>query len=122
MDSTIVAEMIQTTRHLMSSAAGDTPFDLIYFVPHIEAIFFADNAIPRRIFPQFDAVFIPQFGRTQPKDLLEFLFQNGAGPGNLQAFLDSLTSGEIEKLRAGPEIQNVIAFISNNTKAVLSNI
>ena len=46
LDPTIIAETIQTTRHLMGAVAGDTPFDIIYCIPHIEVIFFEDIARP----------------------------------------------------------------------------
>src|SRR5438105_1575841 len=66
LDPTIIAETIQTTRHLVGAVAGDTPFDIIYCIPHIEAIFFEDVAALQRIFPQFGNVFILQFAKTQP--------------------------------------------------------
>jgi hypothetical protein len=114
LDSTIIVETVQTTRHLMAAAAGDTPFDIIYCIPHIEAIFFEDTAALQRIFPHFGSVFILQFARTQPKDQLEVLFEKGGGPKTLNAFLDQLTSDEVEKLRAAYPIQQVMAFIANN--------
>lgn len=116
LDPTAIAETVQTTRHLMGAIAGDTAFDIIYCIPHIEAIFFEDTTALRRVFPQFGNVFILQFAKTQPKDQLELLFQKGGGPKTLNAFLDQLTSDEIEKLRAAYPIQHVMAFITNNTK------
>lgn len=114
LDPTIISERIQTTRYLMAAAAGDTPFDIIYCVPHIEAIFFEDTSALQRTFPQFGNAFILQFARTQPKDQLEVLFQKGGGPSTLNAFLDQLTSDDIEKLRTMYPIQHVMAFITNN--------
>jgi hypothetical protein len=61
-------------------------------------------------------VFILQFARTQPKDQLEVIFEKGGGPKNLNAFLDQLRSDEVEKLRALCPLQQVMAFIANNTK------
>jgi hypothetical protein len=116
LDPTIIAETIQTTRYLMAAVAGDTPFDIIYCIPHIEAIFFEDTTALQRIFPQFGSVFIRQFAKTQPKDQLEVLFQKGGGPKALNAFLDQLTSADIEKLRASDPIRQVMAFITNNTE------
>jgi hypothetical protein len=116
LDPTIIAETIQTTRHLMGAVAGDTPFDIIYCIPHIEAIFFEDTTALQRVFPQFDKVFILQFAKTQPKDQLELLFEKGGGPKTLNAFLNQLTSDDVEKLRALYPIQHVMAFITNNTK------
>src|SRR5690242_15935279 len=54
LNPTIISERIQATRYLMGDAAGDTPFDIIYCIPHIEVIFFEDTAALQRIFPQFD--------------------------------------------------------------------
>ena len=116
LDPTIIAERIQTTRYLMDAVAGDTPFDIISCIPHIEAIFFEDTAALQRVFPQFGSAFIPQFAKTQPKDQLELLFQKGGGPKTLKAFLDQLTPDDIEKLRTLSPIQHVIAFITNNTE------
>jgi hypothetical protein len=116
LDPTIIAERIQTTRYLMEAVAGDTPFEIIYCIPHIEAIFFDDTAALERVFPQFGNVFILQFAKTQPKDQLDVLFQKGGGPKNLNAFLDQLTSDEVKKLRASYPIQHVMAFITNNTE------
>jgi hypothetical protein len=116
LDPTVLAERIQTTRYLMAAAAGDTPFDVIPCVPHMEAIFFEDTTALQRIFPHFGNVFILQFARTQPKDQLEVIFEKGGGPKNLNAFLDQLTSDEVEKLRALYPLQQVMAFIANNTK------
>ena len=115
LDPTIISETIQTTRYLMGSVAGDTPFDIIYCIPHIEVIFFEDTTALERVFPHFGNVFILQFAKTQPKDQLEFLFQKGGGPKTLNAFLDQLTSDDVEKLRASYPIQQVMAFITNNT-------
>ena len=120
LDPTIIAETIQTTRHLMGAVAGDTPFDVIYCIPHIEAIFFEDTPALQRIFPQFYNIFILQFAKTQPKDQLEVLFQKGGGPRTLNAFLDQLTSGDVEKLRALYPIQQLMAFITNNTPIAAS--
>jgi hypothetical protein len=100
LDPTIIAERIQTTRYLMAAVAGDTPFDIIYCIPHLEAIFFERTTALERIFPHFDKVFILQFAKTQPKDQLELLFQRGGGPKTLNAFLDQLTSDDVQKLRA----------------------
>jgi hypothetical protein len=116
LDPTINAERIQITRYLMAAVAGDAPFDLIYCIPHLEKIFFEDTGALRRLFPQFDNNFIPEFAKTQPKDQLEVLLQRGGGPKTLNAFLDQLTSDEVEKLRALEPIQQVMAFITNNTK------
>src|SRR5438093_6712285 len=58
LDPTIIAETVQITRHLMGAVAGDTPFDIIYCIPHIEAIFFEDITALQRLFPLFDNVFI----------------------------------------------------------------
>jgi hypothetical protein len=118
LDQTIIAERIQTTRYLMSAVAGDTPFDIIYCIPHIEAIFFEDTTALQRIFPHFGSVFIRQFAKTQPKDQLEVLFQKGGGPKTLEAFLEQLTSDDVEKLRALYPIQHVMAFITNNAEII----
>jgi hypothetical protein len=114
LDPTLIAETVQTTRYLMGAVAGDTPFDIIYCIPHIEAIFFENTTPLERVFTQFRNVFILQFAKTQPKDQLELLFQKGGGPKTLNAFLDQLTSDDIEKLRASYPIQHVMAFITNN--------
>ena len=116
LDPTIIAETIQTTRHLMGAVAGDTPFEIIYCIPHIEAIFFEDTTRLQRVFPRFSHVFILQFAKTQPKDQLELLFQKGGGPKTLNAFLDQLTSDDVEKLRALYPIQHVMTFITNNAE------
>jgi hypothetical protein len=116
LDPTIIAERIQTTRYLMAAVAGDTPFDIIYCIPHIEAIFFEDTTPLQRVFPQFGNVFILQFAKTQPKEQLELLFQKGGGPKTLNAFLDRLTSDDVETLRVPYPIQHVMAFITNNTE------
>jgi len=120
LDPTIIAETIQTTRHLMGAVAGDTPFDIIYCIPHLEAIFFEDTAPLQRIFPKFGSVFILQFAKTQPKDQLELLLQQGGGPKTLSAFLDQLTSADAEKLRSTYPIEHVMAFINNNTNVAAS--
>ena len=116
LEPTIIAEMVQTTRHLMGAVAGDTPFDIIYCIPHIEAIFFEDTTALLRVFPRFGNVFILQFAKTEPKGQLELLFQEGGGPKALNAFLNQLTSGDVERLRALYPIQHVMAFITNNAK------
>ena len=115
LNPTIISERIQTTRYLMADAAGDTPFDIIYSIPHIEAIFFEDTTALQRIFPQFDNFFLLRFAKTQPKDQLQLLFEKGGGPKTLNAFLDQLASDDIEKLRVSYPIQHVMAFITNNT-------
>jgi hypothetical protein len=120
LDPTTIAETIQTTRHLISAVAGDTPFEIIYCIPHIEAIFFEDTAALQRIFPRLDHVFILQFAKTQPKAQLDFLLQKGGGPSDLHAFLDQLTSSEVEQLQALYPIQHVMAFIANNTNVAAS--
>jgi hypothetical protein len=98
----------------MGAVAGDTPFDIIYCIPHIEAIFFEDTSPLQRVFTQFRNVFILRFAKTQPKDQLELLFQKGGGPKALNTLLDELTSDDIKKLRASYPIQQVMAFITNN--------
>jgi hypothetical protein len=116
LDPTIIAERIQTTRYLMGAVAGDTPFDIIYCIPHIEAVFFEDTTALQRIFPQFRSVFLLQFAKTPPNDQLELLFQKGGGPKTLNAFLDQPTPDDVEKLRAMYPIPHVMAFITSNTK------
>ena len=100
----------------MAAVAGDTPFDIIYCIPHIEAIFFEDTTVLERVFPHFGNVFVLQFAKTQPKDQLELLFEKGGGPKTVNAFLDQLRSDDLEKLRTSYPIQHVMAFITNNTK------
>jgi hypothetical protein len=116
LEPTIIAETVQTTRHLMASVAGDTSFDIIYCIPHIEAIFFEDPSALRRIFPNFGSVFILPFAKTQPKDQLAALFQNGGGPRDLNGLLGSLTSQEIEQLRSSNPIDQVRSFIARNAR------
>jgi hypothetical protein len=116
LDPTLIAETVQTTRYLMGAVAGDTPFDIIYCIPHLEAIFFEDTTALQRLFPQFGNTFILRFAKTQPKDQLDLLLQKGGGPKTLDAFLNQLTPDEIEKLRSHYPIQHVTAFIENNTK------
>jgi hypothetical protein len=121
LEPTLIAETIQTTRHLMGAVAGDTPFDVIYCVPHIEAIFFEDTAALERNVPRFDDVFIRQFAKTQPKGQLDLLLREGGGPRSLNAFLDQLTPGDVEKLRALAPVQQVMAFITNNSELAAFN-
>ena len=116
LDASIISERIQATRYLMGAMAGDTPFDIIYCIPHLEAIFFEDTTALQRIFPQFSNVFILRFAKTQPKDQLELLFQKGGGPKTLNALLGQLTSDDVERLRALYPIQQVMAFITNNAE------
>ena len=114
LDATVIAETVQTTRYLMRSVAGDTPFDIVYFVPQIEAIFFEGSIDLQRIFPDFKPYFILQFAKTQPKQQLQLLFEKGRGPANLRAFLDELTAEEVEQLRSRYPIRQLITFITNN--------
>jgi hypothetical protein len=114
LDPTIIAETVGTTRYLMSAVAGETPFEIIYCVPHLEAIFFEAPIDFQRIFPNFSRVFILQFAKTQPKNQLDFLLKEGGGPGNLSDFLNELTADDIVKLQATYQIQHLMAFIKNN--------
>src|SRR5262249_7127487 len=114
MDPTAIAETVQTTRHLLRSVAGDTPFEVIYCVPEIETVFFQDSIDFQRIFPQFEPFFIDPFARTQPKEQLQVLFEKGGGPRNLAAFLNELTSEEVESMRTKYPIGQLIAFITSN--------
>jgi hypothetical protein len=120
LDPTIISETIQTTRYLMAAVAGDMSFDVIYCIPQVEAIFFEDTAPLQRIFPKFGNDFIPQFARTQPKEQLEVLLQQGGGPRTLSAFLDQVTATDVEKLRSTHPIEQVMAFIANNTNVAAS--
>lgn len=114
MDPTAIAETVQTTRHLLRSVAGDTPFEVIYCVPEIEIIFFQDSIAFQRIFPQFNLFYIQQFAMTQPKKQLQVLFEKGGGPRNLRTFLNDLTSEEVESLRTMYPVQQLIAFLTSN--------
>jgi hypothetical protein len=120
LDPTSVSETIQTARYLMADAAGGTPFEVIYCIPHLETIFFEDTAALQRLFPRFGDVFLLPFAKTQPKDQLDLLFQKGGGPRTLNAFLDQLTSGDVEKLRTSSPIQQVMGFIANNMEIAVS--
>jgi hypothetical protein len=120
LDRNIISEQIEDTRSLMAMAAVGTPFDVIHCVPEIETIFFEDTTTLRRIFPDFGTAFIPQFARGQPKEQLEVLFERGGGPKTMDAFLDELTSDDIEKLRALKLIQQVVTFITNNAAIATS--
>jgi hypothetical protein len=120
LNATLIADMVQTTRYLMAEAAVGTPFDVIYYVPHIEAIFFEDTSGLERIFPDFKNAFILQFARTQPKAQLEVLLQRGGGPNDLDGFLSSLTTEEVEKVRSASPIKQVIEFITVNAKVAAS--
>ena len=119
LDPTVIAETVQTTRYLLASIAGDTPFDIIYCVPHIEAIFFEDSIDFRRIFPNFESVFLLPFAQTQPKEQLQVLFEKGGGPGTLSDFLDHLTADEVEQLRSRYPIHQLITFIMSNRDPAL---
>ncbi len=114
LDPTSIVEIVQTTRYLLATVAGDTPFDIIYCVPHLELIFFEAGLDLKRIFPNYNSVFMLQFAKTQPKNQLELLFANGGGPRNLRDFLGSLTTEDVGKLRSVYPIQHLVVFISNN--------
>jgi hypothetical protein len=118
LNPTMITETVQTTLHLMSAVAGSTPYDVIYCVPHLEVVFFEASIDLQGIFPKLHSAFIPQFAKTQPKDQLTLLFEKGGGPKDLQAFLDTLTSDDIEKLRATKPVQRLITFIANNRTPV----
>src|ERR1043165_767825 len=119
LDSAIIAETVQTTNHLMRSVAGDTPFEVVYCVPHLEAIFFEDSIDFQRIFPDFKSVFILQVPKSQPKQQLQVLFEKGRGPGKLDDFLSHLTSEEVAQMQSRNPIRQLISFITNNRESVL---
>jgi hypothetical protein len=119
MDPASIAEIVRTTRHLMGSVAGQTPFDTIYCTPHVEMIFFDKDIDLRKYFPEFENVFILPFALTQPKAQLQVLFERGGGPADLNGLLAQLTKEDIRKLRSKYPIQHLMAFISNNTDAAV---
>jgi hypothetical protein len=119
LDPTSIVEIVQTTRYLLAAVAGDTPFDIIYCVPHLELIFFEAGLDLKRIFPNYNGVFMLQFAKTQPKNQLELLFEKGGGPRNLRDFLAALTSEDADKLRSVYPIQHLISFVSNNAEPAM---
>lgn len=114
MNPTAIAETVQTTRHLLHSVAGDTPFEVVYSVPTIETVIFQGSIDFGRIFPLFGAFFLKPFAATQPKEQLAVLFEKAGGPRDLPAFLNELTHEEVESLRTKYPIAQLISFISTN--------
>ncbi|SRR6266568_5264757 len=114
LDPTVIRETIQMTRHLIGTVAGKTAFDIIYCIPHLEAVFFEAPVDLQRIFPKFKSVYILQFAKTQPKGQLDLLLKEGGGPRKLSEFLDQLTSEDAAKLRLTYPIEHLMTFIKNN--------
>jgi hypothetical protein len=118
LDPTIIVETVRTTRHLMGAVAGDTPYEIISCIPHLEAIFFEASIDLHRIFPD-DSVFVLQFAKTQPKNQLDLLFEKGGGPRNLRGFLDELTAADIVTLRASYPLHQLMEFLTKNLKLAI---
>jgi len=113
-DPTVIMETIQTTKQLVASVAGDIPFDIISFIPHIEAAFFEGSIDLQRIFPRFKKVSIQKVAKLQPKEQLRVLFEKGGGPRKLEEFLAHLTLDEVKQLQSKGPIHQLITFIKSN--------
>jgi hypothetical protein len=116
-DQTVIDETVKALNESVESVAGDIPFVIVSFVPHVEAIFFNGVVDLKRIFPNSEKVLIPELARTDPKRQLDALFENGGGPGSLTEFLDQLASSEVKKLRNKDPIRQLMTFIKKNSDA-----
>ncbi len=110
-DPALLIDKIQVTKQEIGSVAGDVPFDIIFFIPEIEAVFFDDSIDLPRIFPAFKKVYTRKVAKLKPREQLLALLENGGGPNTLSSFLDELTSEDVERLQAKEPIRQLIAFI-----------
>ncbi len=118
-DPAVLIDRTQDTKQQIESVAGDTPFDIILFIPEIEAVFFDDLVDLQRIFPAFKKAYVRKMAKFQPKEQLQTLFEKGHGPNDLSSFLDQLTSEEVERLQSKDPICQLIAFIKSNRKPTM---
>jgi hypothetical protein len=109
-----IAEKVQSMKESVEAVAGDTPFDIIYCIPRIEAVFFDGVIDLQRVFPEFKHVFIPELAKTNPKRQLDALLEQGGGPGNLGTFLQQLTSKEVKRVQSKDPLRQVSTFITKH--------
>jgi hypothetical protein len=67
LDKDEIDQIIGTMTDTMASSVGDTPFRIIDFTPHIEAIFFKSGISLQRIFPNLKEVYERELAKTDPK-------------------------------------------------------
>jgi hypothetical protein len=113
-----IADMVREMRDQVASAAVGVQYDFVSCIPQIEVVFFEGTIDLRRLFPHFKEVFVKRFARTNPRQQLEVLFKEGGGPTTLGAFLERLTSDEVEKVQAKDPIRRLVVFITNNRAPV----
>lgn len=114
LDQAVITRTVQEVRGQMASAVVGVPYDVIWFTPHIEMVFFEGTVDLKRIFPHFKDVFVNKLANEDPKSQLQALFEKGGGPKKLSDFLDELTGEDVEKIRVEEPIYRLITFITNN--------
>lgn len=117
----MIAETSEATRYLLYMVATGTPFDVLPCIPQLEAIFFEDVIDFRRIFPRFETAFLLRFAKTQPREQLQVLFEQGGGPGNMGDFLKQLTPDEQKKLQSKYPMAQLVDFIASHREAVVQS-
>jgi hypothetical protein len=117
-DAATVGEKLRSMEYLLEIVAGGTPFKVVPCVPEIEVIFFEAPNLLKSMFPKFDLATYSMFCKTQPREVLNLLLNQGGGPTTLEQFLASLTEKDLEKLRTKGPAQELIQFISEATSAL----
>ena len=118
LDSEAISERYATISQLLAAVAGDTPYKVVLCIPVIEAIFFEAQGPLGRLFPKVDLDSYAMLYKTQPREVLDLLFENGGGPKNLAKLLDGLTDKDVERLRVTGPIRQLSMFIQEVAGAV----
>jgi hypothetical protein len=119
-DHTVIPEMLRVISEKVGADAAGIPFDVVCFIPQIEAIFFRGDIELDRIFPRMKTVFDQVSSNTDPKQQLDVLLGQGGGPETLASFLGKLTSDEAVQIQSKEPIRRISGFLSDNLAPVHS--
>jgi hypothetical protein len=115
-DPSVVAEFRKDTEAALLDVAGKTPMKLVLFVPEIESVFFQDAGIVQRLFGDVDRADLVE-ARFEPKVVLTRLLAAHRTIKSLDQLLASLRTDEIEAIRAGTPVRELLAFLEQVTSA-----
>jgi hypothetical protein len=114
MDPSAIWEALITKKEILKVVAPGVPRDVFPAIPFLEIIFLEDDFYPhlKRIFPRYDYSLPLMLVKTAPEQALNYIFESGGGPNNLQGLLEALDAEDVEVLRKMPPIAQLLEFVS----------
>jgi hypothetical protein len=112
----VIRERRQTVEELICLGKSPIPVKVIAAVPTIESWLFAAPEAIARVFGEPVPSDYVTFGRRDPEGVLQELARKSNRPWDFRQAIGQLDAGDIDRIRALPEVSELLAFLEKVQK------